>query len=74
MLDTVAAATVKMTAAAVCPACFSNFAGNFAQINRRKNLLPEFFFGKYRITASCRKFTVRSGRIVTNQTINQFCR
>jgi hypothetical protein len=72
MLDTVAAAAVKMAAAAVCPARFSDFAGNLTQINRWKNLIPEFFLGKYRITAGRGKFPVLSGRIVANQTINQF--
>jgi len=43
MLDPVTAAAVEMATATVCPARFSDFKRNLTQVNRGKNLFPEFF-------------------------------
>jgi hypothetical protein len=74
VFNPVPAAAIEMTATAGCTTGFTDFTGNFAQINCRKNFFPEFSFFIGGIAAGSGKFAIARGRIVTNQTIDPFLR
>ena len=69
MLNPVTSATFEVAGAAGCSGTWADIAGNFFQINRRKNLFAEFFFSVRWITTACREFFICPGCIVTYQAI-----
>ena len=74
MFHPVAAAAVKMTAAAGCSTGLAHFAGNFTQINGWENLFPKLSFFIGGVAAGGREFTVALSGIMTDQTINPLLR
>ncbi len=70
MLNSVAAAAIKMTTPASRPTRRPNLKCNFPQINRFKQFVAKLLIFIRRMPASGRKFAIGSGGIMTDQTIN----